>query len=53
MVFPDLFKDASMMPADLRRYLRYPEALLKSLVEVYGLYHMKLRVGGLRVDPVP
>ncbi len=39
-VFPDLFKDAASMPADLRKHLRYPEALLKLQAEVYGLYHM-------------
>ena len=39
-VFPDLFKDAATMPADLRDHLRYPESLLKLQAEVYGLYHM-------------
>jgi uncharacterized membrane protein (UPF0182 family) len=39
-VFPDLFKDAATMPADLRNHLRYPESLLKLQAEVYGLYHM-------------
>ena len=39
-VFPSLFKDASMMPADLRKHVRYPELLLKLQAEVYGLYHM-------------
>jgi len=39
-IFPDLFKDASTMPADLRRHVRYPELLLKVQAEVYGLYHM-------------
>src|SRR6202163_1436140 len=38
--FPSLFKDASMMPAGLRRHVRYPELLLKLQAEVYGLYHM-------------
>jgi uncharacterized membrane protein (UPF0182 family) len=28
------------MPADLRRHVRYPEALLSLQAEVYGLYHM-------------
>jgi uncharacterized protein len=39
-IFPDLFKDASLMPAGLRKHVRYPELLLKLQAEVYGLYHM-------------
>ncbi|MGH9524506.1 MAG: UPF0182 family protein, partial [Terriglobales bacterium] len=39
-IFPSLFKDASAMPADLRRHVRYPELLLKLQASVYGLYHM-------------
>src|SRR5246500_2366148 len=39
-IFPSLFKDASMMPAGLRKHMRYPELLLKLQAEVYGLYHM-------------
>ncbi|HWZ44612.1 MAG TPA: UPF0182 family protein [Candidatus Saccharimonadales bacterium] len=39
-VFPGLFKDASEMPPDLRKHLRYPELLLKLQASVYGLYHM-------------
>ena len=39
-LFPSLFKDASAMPADLRRHVRYPETLFKLQSEVYGLYHM-------------
>jgi hypothetical protein len=39
-IFPSLFKDASSMPADLRKHVRYPELLLKLQAEVYGLYHM-------------
>ncbi|HZL27620.1 MAG TPA: UPF0182 family protein, partial [Acidobacteriaceae bacterium] len=39
-IFPSLFKDASAMPADLRRHVRYPEALFKLQSQVYGLYHM-------------
>ena len=39
-MFPGLFKDASMMPAALRKHVRYPELLLKLQAEVYGLYHM-------------
>jgi uncharacterized membrane protein (UPF0182 family) len=39
-IFPALFKDASAMPAGLRKHVRYPEMLLKLQAEVYGLYHM-------------
>ena len=39
-IFPTLFKDVSAMPDDLRRHVRYPEALFKMQSEVYGLYHM-------------
>jgi uncharacterized membrane protein (UPF0182 family) len=39
-IFPALFKDASAMPADLHRHVRYPEALFDLQAEVYGLYHM-------------
>jgi hypothetical protein len=39
-IFPKLFKDASEMPAGLRKHVRYPELLLKLQAEVYGLYHM-------------
>ncbi|MFZ3264901.1 MAG: UPF0182 family protein [Terriglobales bacterium] len=39
-MFPSLFKDASAMPAGLRKHVRYPELLLKLQAAVYGLYHM-------------
>jgi uncharacterized protein len=39
-IFPNLFKDAAMMPPGLRNHMRYPELLLKLQAEVYGLYHM-------------
>lgn len=39
-IFPSLFRDASGMPPDLRRHVRYPEALFELQSEVYGLYHM-------------
>jgi uncharacterized membrane protein (UPF0182 family) len=38
-LFPELFRDADAMPADLRAHVRYPEALLKAQAEAYGLYH--------------
>ena len=37
--FPALFKDAAEMPADLRAHVRYPETLLKTQGQVFGLYH--------------
>ncbi|MGA8087879.1 MAG: UPF0182 family protein [Terracidiphilus sp.] len=39
-IFPQLFKDASTMPPDLRRHVRYPELLLRLQAAAYGLYHM-------------
>jgi uncharacterized membrane protein (UPF0182 family) len=39
-MFPSLFKDASAMPRDLRRHVRYPELMLELQASVYGLYHM-------------
>ena len=39
-LFPSLFRDASAMPPDLRRHVRYPELLLAEQAQVYGLYHM-------------
>jgi len=39
-IFTSLFKDASAMPASLRKHVRYPELLLSLQAEVYGLYHM-------------
>ena len=39
-LFPQLFQDASTMPADLRRHVRYPELLLRLQATSYGLYHM-------------
>ncbi len=37
--FPNLFRDADEMPADLRSHVRYPETMFKVQGEVYGLYH--------------
>ncbi len=39
-IFPSLFRDASTMPQDLRRHVRYPQLLLEEQAAVYGLYHM-------------
>ena len=38
-IFPELFLDASQMPADLRTHVRYPETLIRAQGEVYSLYH--------------
>ncbi|HTZ83760.1 MAG TPA: UPF0182 family protein [Candidatus Acidoferrales bacterium] len=39
-MFPVLFKDASAMPPELRKHVRYPELLLGMQAAVYALYHM-------------
>lgn len=37
--FPELFKNANEMPAGLRVHVRYPETLIKTQGDVFGLYH--------------
>lgn len=37
--FPELFKPAAEMPAGLRAHIRYPETLIKTQGDVFGLYH--------------
>ena len=37
--FPELFKSASEMPAGVRAHIRYPETLMKTQGDVFGLYH--------------
>lgn len=39
-LFPDLFRPAEAMPADLRRHARYPETLFRVQAEIYRTYHM-------------
>jgi uncharacterized membrane protein (UPF0182 family) len=39
-IFPELFKSAEQMPADLMRHIRYPEDYLTVQAEVYSVYHM-------------
>ena len=39
-LFPDLFRPAESMPADLRRHARYPETLFRVQAEIYRTYHM-------------
>jgi len=38
-LFPSLFRDAKEMPDDLRAHVRYPETLIKTQADVFGLYH--------------
>jgi uncharacterized protein len=40
-LFPKLFQPASEMPADLRRHVRYPEALFRTQAEAYRVFHMR------------
>ncbi|HEX8175120.1 MAG TPA: UPF0182 family protein [Pyrinomonadaceae bacterium] len=37
--FPALFRNGSEMPEDLRAHVRYPDLLIKTQGEVFGLYH--------------
>ena len=39
-MLPGLFRDASAMPDNLRRHIRYPEDLFIVQAEMYGTYHM-------------
>jgi uncharacterized membrane protein (UPF0182 family) len=39
-LFPDLFRPASEMPADLRAHARYPETMFRIQSEIYRTYHM-------------
>jgi hypothetical protein len=39
-LFPNLFRPASSMPADLRAHARYPETLFRIQAEIYRTYHM-------------
>jgi len=38
--FPDLFKDISEMPEDLKRHIRYPQGLLEIQARMFASYHM-------------
>jgi len=40
-IFPDLFKDLSEMPEDLRSHIRYPSDLFRIQTHIYATYHMK------------
>lgn len=37
--YPALFRNSSEMPQDLRAHVRYPDLLIKTQGEVFGLYH--------------
>src|SRR5687768_269986 len=37
--FPELFKPAAELPADVRAHIRYPELMMKTQSDVFGLYH--------------
>ncbi len=38
-MFPTMFQPANKMPADLREHVRFPETLLETQGQAYGLYH--------------
>jgi len=38
-IFPALFQSSSKMSADLREHVRYPETLLETQGQAFGLYH--------------
>lgn len=40
-IFPELFKDFSEMPSELKKHIRYPEDLFYVQSYMYGTYHMK------------
>jgi len=40
-LFPQLFRPASAMPADLRAHARYPETLFSAQAEIYRTFHMR------------
>ncbi len=40
-LFPDLFENSSLMPADLRRHVRYPELIFHVQSDIYRLFHMR------------
>jgi hypothetical protein len=40
-IFPDLFKDFSEMPEDLKKHIRYPQNLFELQAKLYSIYHMK------------
>jgi hypothetical protein len=41
-IFPEMFKPAAEMPAELKRHIRYPEGFLKIQGKIFSLYHMSV-----------
>ncbi len=39
-IFPSLFKPISEMPADIKRHIRYPRALLQIQAQLFKTFHM-------------
>jgi len=39
-IYPGVFQAMDMMPADLRRHIRYPEDLFTIQANIYATYHM-------------
>lgn len=39
-IYPELFKDGSKMPEELKRHMRYPNQLFATQAKVYSRYHM-------------
>jgi len=40
-IFPELFKSAAAMPADIQAHLRYPVDLFEIQAQVYATFHMR------------
>ncbi len=40
-IFPDLFRDQSELPENLRAHIRYPQDLFDVQSEIYSTYHME------------
>jgi hypothetical protein len=39
-IFPDVFRDGSELPEEIREHLRYPEDLFRVQTDMYRLYHV-------------
>jgi len=39
-IYPGMFKSADKMPAELKKHIRYPEALFSVQAKIFGTYHM-------------
>ncbi len=39
-IYPGLFKDASLMPQDLKKHVRYPKEIFVTQMQIYSEYHM-------------